>query len=169
MDLLGLFILYIIIRLIFDDVIAILEFNQQIRLGGGLAESARANPYPLFVWGGVAVLFYVAGIVLPLAAVMIRPSSRLSTCFAFVSRYNQKQYDMWVYAVLCVRVLLMISIFNFMGIHLSFIVRNPEIFDPFILMNAILIAIIVRFTQFRIRKAEPKKKSGSIKITFVED
>jgi uncharacterized membrane protein len=113
------------------------------------------NPYTFIVWGGVGLIIYLAGIIVPIV-------------FAKRTKLNQKQFDMWVYAVLLVRMLVMFSLFNFMSIHISFIMRNPQVFDPYILLNAVLIAIIIRFTQFRIRKAEPKKE-GTIKITFTED
>jgi hypothetical protein len=170
-DLFGLFLLYLVVMAIIDDTFKLLRFNNLIRATCGgerigcecvttgvceLTEAAKANPYPLIVWGVLALLIFVAGIVLPLV-------------YKKRTKLNQKQYDMWVYAVLLIRILLLITVFEFMTIHLKFITRQPDgIFSLNILMNAVLIAILVRFTQFRIRKAETKKKDGNIKITFKE-
>jgi uncharacterized membrane protein len=149
MDLLGLFVLYILITAIIDDIAKIhAVINSYIRAEG--AEELIANPYPLIVWGVIGTLIYAAGIVMPLV-------------FKRKTRLNQKQYDMWVYSVLCLRILALILVFNFMGIHFSVIMKSPNFFEPAILMTAILFAIIVRFTQIRIRAAEPKKE-GKIRI-----
>jgi uncharacterized membrane protein len=156
LDIFGVFLLYLVTIAIVEDIVRILRFNEQIRVEGAIGEAAKANPYPLIVWGVLALLIYVAGIVLPL--IYVRKT-----------RFSQKQFDMWVYAVLLIRVLALITVFELMAKHIGYIMRAPEsLFSLTILMNVVLIAILVRFTQFRIRKAEPQKE-GKIKITFTED
>lgn len=148
-DLFGGFILYLIVtRVIGEIVYTVPNYNAQFRAQGG--EVLKVSAYPLIVWVVVAALIFVAGIVLPLV-------------FAKRTTLTQKQYDMWVYGVLCVRTIAMMAMSNFIVIHLSVIMRDPQYFDLYILIHAVLIAIIVRFTQIRIRAAEPKKE-GKIRI-----
>ena len=154
LDIFGAFLLYLVTIAVVEDIGRILRFNEQIRVEGELARQIAANPYPLIVWAVIGGLIYLGGIILPLI-------------FAKRTKLNQKQFDIWVYGVLAVRMLALIAVFEFMSLHLSFIMRSPD-FRLQSLMHLVLIAILVRFTQFRIRKAQPKS-SGSMKITFMED
>ncbi|MCL1881742.1 MAG: hypothetical protein FWF76_06145 [Oscillospiraceae bacterium] len=153
LDLFGLFMLYLVIMAIIDDIVQIYSFNEQIRITEH-ADRITANPYPMIVWGVLALLIYVAGIVLPLI-------------YAKKTELNQRQFDIWVYAVLLIRILAFVSIFELMSIHLSFIMRNPE-FRIHALMHFVLMGIIITFTRIRIRAAATKSK-GKMKITFTED
>ena len=145
LDIFALFMLYLIVRGIVEDIYAVFERNQNVFRAN---EELHGNPYPLIVWAVVALLVYIAGIVLP---------------FVYKNRtkYTQKQYDIWVYGVLLTRVLVYVLILFVTAIHLDVILRKPDsIFNLQVLYEvvgcAVLIAGIVRFTQIRIRAAEPK-------------
>jgi len=156
LDLFGAFQLYLVISAIVDDISRIHNtFNAQIRVANEHAEQILAVPEPLIAWGVIGLLVYLAGIIMPL--IYVRKS-----------RLNQKQFDMWVYGALAIRMLVFMIVYNLMTLHLNFIMRAPLDFRLELLMHIVLIVIIVRFTQFRIRKAQPKSE-GSMTYTFTED
>jgi hypothetical protein len=150
LDLFALLMLYLVIASIIYDIGEILEYNKKYMPA---SDELHGNPYPLIVWGVFAVLVYIAGIVLPF---VYRARTRLT----------QKQFDMWVYAVLLIRILAYVMLFFIMGVHFDLIMRRPDsvissqtIFE--ILGSAVLIIVLVRFTQIRIRAAEPESETAA--------
>jgi len=146
LDLFALFILYLIVIGIIDDIYKVFEYNRNVLRAN---EALHGNPYPLIIWGVIAVAIYIAGIILPFT-------------FKAKTKYTQKQYDMWVYCVLLIRILSFIMLIFIMGIHLDLIMRIPDsvlntrtLFE--IVGCAVLITVLVRFTKIRIRAAEPKQ------------
>jgi hypothetical protein len=159
LDFFALFMLYLIVMGIIHDINAVFEYNRDVLRAN---DSLHGNPYPLITWGVIAVMIYAAGIILPF---VIRNKTKL----------NQKQYDMLIYAVLLVRILGFVLIIFMMAIHLDLIMRKPNsllnaqtLFE--VIGCAVLIAVLVRFTQIRIKAAEPKEEEEEIKPReIVED
>ena len=161
LDFFGLFLLYLLIASIGDAFLRTKTFNETAILAPG-GEAAKADPMPLILWGILAVLAYLAAIVLPL--VFKRRINRNRT-----KPYNQVQYDMWVYGVLLIRLLVLVTLLELCGKHLNYIIHRPE--TPFsfqVLANAILIYLLIRFTRLRIKKAAPKKPEAPPR-NIVED
>jgi hypothetical protein len=148
LDLFALFLLYLIISVTISTIGDVFEFNRQFVAGDELA----ANPYPLIVWSVAGLLVFAAGVVMPLV-------------FRHMTKMRQKQYDMWVYAVLLIRILGFMTLFELMGIHLNVIMKQPEsLFNLTLLMNLVLIVFIVRFTKIRIKAAEPAESHKKRRI-----
>ena len=157
LDFFALLLLYINISVPISEIGFDLAFNANVVVARG-AEEVLRNPYLILIWSAAAVLIFAAGIIMPLV-------------FRRKTKLNQKQYDMWVYAVMLVRILAMIIVFEIMAKHLSYIsLRYPTegVVSFKILSSLVLIAILVRFTQIRIKAAEPKKTEEP-KRAFTED
>jgi uncharacterized membrane protein len=158
LDFFGVCQLFLVAVSIIDSIDKSLEFNRQaVKLHG--EQVGQLNPYPLIVWGIVAVLVYAAGIIIPFI-------------FKNKTRYNQKQYDMWVYAMLLIRVLAIVMVTYLVGIHHDFLIRRFGDILSFqtlfrVMGSAILVAVLVRFTKIRIDAAEPKTQEK--KRTIMED
>ncbi|MCL2071421.1 MAG: hypothetical protein FWH07_04200 [Oscillospiraceae bacterium] len=148
LDFFALFEIYIIAVCIID-IFAAVKFNSGlIRAEGG--EVIQMYPNPVIIWGILAVIVFLVAFILPFL-------------YCKRTKLNQKQYDMWVYAVYLIRILALLIVFYMLEIHASFIKYNPRsIFDLGILTSAVLIAIIVRFTQIRIKTAETKKEKRNL-------
>jgi uncharacterized membrane protein len=117
----------------------------------------QRNPYPLIVWGVGALLVFIAGFVLPFI-------------YKNKTKLRQIQFDMWVYAVYLIRILVLMVLYDLMGKHFNYIhlMMMPENLFSFQLFGSIvLIAILIRFTQIRIKAAQPKEIEK--KRTIVED
>ena len=147
LDLFALFLLYILIAGTVDAVGNILMFNREVLRA---TDEFNMNPYPLIVWSVLGLLVYVSGFVIPLI-------------YKNKSKLNQRQYDMWVYAVLLIRIVVIVQITCLLGVHKDIIMRVPNsVFNMQTLFEissgAVLIAILVRFTQIRIRAAATKSK-----------
>jgi hypothetical protein len=124
-------------------IIAVNDFNAKIVADN--AEEIRVNPYPVIVWGVLALAVFAAGIVLPFA-------------FRKVTKLSQKQYDLWVFGVLLVRILVLVGLLNLMGEHMHVIHPMAGSNPLSLLTNAALTVIAVLFTKYRIKLLEPKKE-----------
>jgi uncharacterized membrane protein len=142
LDFFALFVLYLFYAAITDAIEKILSFNRQITAEG--AELIHANPYPIIIWGVLAFMVFAAGVALPFI-------------FKNKTKLDQRQFDMWVYGVYLIRVLVLISILEIMGKHLNIIMHAREsLFSFQITASVVLIVFLVKFTQLRIRAAQPK-------------
>ena len=154
LDLFSLFMVYLILACVLDVFKLANAINtDMIRASGG--EAAKVVPTPIVIWGILALVVLACGVILP---------------FWFIKRtkLNQKQFNMWVYAVYLVRILSLLIVFYGLDIHASFIVREPKsVIDFSVITSFVLIAILIKVTQIRIRAAEPKKLQE--KREFVED
>lgn len=157
MELFALFQLYIMFACIIDIFNLTNQINAAFEKHGG-GEIATLNPVPSVIWGVLSVIVFAAAVVLPFL-------------YARKTKLNQKQFDMWVYAVYMLRVVILLILFYMLDIHARFIrhetVELSNIIDIGILTSVVLAVIIVRFTQIRIKKAaEPEKVD---KREFTED
>ncbi|MCL2036146.1 MAG: hypothetical protein FWG83_02010 [Oscillospiraceae bacterium] len=150
LDFLALFLLYVLVSTIVSEIGHDLALNREIKAD----ESIHVNPYPIIIWAVAGLLIFIAGIVLPF---IFRKRTKL----------NQNQYNIWVYSVLLIRILLIMTLYEFLGKHLSFISlrHEPEgIFSFSIVATAVVISILVKFTKIRIRAAahvvSAKSESG---------
>ncbi|MCL2634411.1 MAG: hypothetical protein FWD34_07870 [Oscillospiraceae bacterium] len=146
--------LYLLVRSIIEFIIAVTLFNvTSVKVVGG--EVAYAEPYPIITWGILGIIVYLASIILPLI-------------FKIKTKFSQKQFNMWVYAVLLIRIPVLLMLTEITGKHASYILRNPEsIFSFQIIADIFLIIIIIIFTRHRIKAAKPVKKTNKREI--VED
>ena len=155
LDFFAMFQMYLIAVCIIDAFDKMKIFNEAvIRAAGG--EVAEANPEPLIIWAVLSLVVFVAALILPFV-------------FAKRTKFNQRQFNMWVYAVYLIRILALLVVFFGLHIHISYITHNPKSLLDFSVLATIVFAIvIVKFTQIRIRAAEPQKQETK-KREIVED
>ncbi|MDR0223072.1 MAG: hypothetical protein LBI38_06030 [Oscillospiraceae bacterium] len=149
LDCAALFMLYLFAASIIDF------FSLTGKLNGYMvapdAEKIKLNPYPVIVWGAVAFLVFAAGVVAPFA-------------YKKKTKMSQKQYDLWVYAVLTARIPALIVVFDLMGRHANHIMRVREsVFSFPVLAGAVLIFFIANFAKGRIKLLERETKTAKTK------
>ena len=150
LDLFSLFLLYLHISVTISSIAAIAEFNRKMIANG--AEFIKINPYPIIIWAAIALLVFITGMILPLI-------------FKTKTKMNQKQFDMWVYAVMLIRLLVLIVLFDFHEKHLEFIVQQSKnLFSFSVIATIILTVIIIKFTQIRIKAAKPKQQETKKRV-----
>jgi len=148
LDFFALFLLYVFFySFIRGFIIEVLNYNYYIKAAG--AEHLRLNPYPVIVWAVIAVIVCAVSAVLPFV-------------FAKRTKFSQKQYDLWVYAVLLIRIVLLVMLMSLMGEHMHKIYEPVESNPLSVLIGAVLIIIIVRITVHRIKLLTPAKKRRGI-------
>jgi uncharacterized membrane protein len=152
LDFFALAQLYLIVACIVDVFEQLQYFNKMAQT---INEQFNINPLPIIVWGVLAGLVFTATIITPLI-------------YKNKTKLNQKQFDIWVYAVYLIRVLLLLIIFYLLDTHFNILIKEAtNIFSVQILLSVVLIVIIIRFTQIRIRAAQPKTEEKTREI--VED
>jgi hypothetical protein len=141
----ALFQLYLIAACIADIFKRIRVINEaMVRVPG--SEAVKMNPNPVVIWGILSAIIFVGCIILPFVT-------------ARKTKMNQKQHDYFIYGVYLIRVLALLIIFYALDIHLSFVTYSPKsLFSIQILATAVLIVIIIRFTQIRIKSAAAPKE-----------
>jgi len=149
LDLFSLFLLYVFFySQIRGFISTVLYFNTSIKADG--AEKLQANPYPIIIWAGIALVVCVITFIAPFV-------------FAKKTKLTQKQYDLWVNAVLLIRAAALVVLMNLMAEHMHVICPSLVKSNPLsVLIGVVLIIIIVRITKHRIKLLTPEKKRRRI-------
>jgi len=147
LDVFALFLLYLFFYSFIRSFLAdVAYFNSK----NYATEGRLFNPDPVKIWAVPAVLVFAAPFVLPFV-------------YAKKTALSQKQYDLWVYAVMLIRLDLLVTLMCVMGEHMHILCPPAAESNPVsVLIGVVLFIIILRIMKRKIDRLEPVKKRRSI-------
>lgn len=114
---------------------------------------------PNIVWAILAIVFVGVSIFFTFK------NRNLPKKYKINKENAQKYSDIVITAITCIRIPVLLGIFDMMYIHQQrMMYQNESLFSLQVLLDALLIVIIIRFSMHRVRAIEPKDEEKSHEI-----
>lgn len=158
LDVVAAIIFVVIIRCVFSFGAYIDEQNRIIH-------SANSEIEGLVVWQWNIIWIVIAALVIIASLLMIYLPRKMPKKYIITKETAQKYSDIVITAITCVRVPVLLAVFEGMCIHQSVMVGNTEgIFTLQIPLDILLSVIIIRFSIHRVMILQPKPEDKNITI-----
>lgn len=164
---------YQIAQMVLDSVAVIIfivivrgvfSFGEFIDEKNALVKSSNSDVTGLVVWQWNLIWILIAAAVIAVSLVMIYKSRKMPRKY-IVNRENVQKYsDIIITAITCVRIPVLLAVFEGMCIQQSIMMRQYDVFTLQIPLDILLTAIIIRFSIHRIKVIQPKKEDKEITI-----
>lgn len=164
---------YLIAQMVVDAVAVILlvvifectlSFGEFIDSQNALIEAAGTEA-KLIVWQWNLVWFIAAVLVTLFSLFLTYKNRKLPAKYRINSKNAQKYNDIIITAISCIRIPVLLAIFDMMYIHQKLMTyQNDSLFSVQILLDIVLTVIIIRFSIHRIRAIEPPEEEKSHEI-----
>lgn len=167
---------YQIAQMVLDAVaviIAIVIVNSVFAFGdfidgkNALVKESNSDVSGLVVWQWNILWIVVAAAVIAVSLVMIYKPRKMPKKYIVNGENAQKYSDIVITAITCVRIPVLLAVFEGMCIHQSVMMRQYNVFTLQIPLDILLAVIIIRFSIHRVIAIQPKKEEK--KITLRED
>lgn len=159
-DALAVIITIVIVRGVFSFKSEIEWINNMLLKGNGDLSG-------LVVWQWNLIWIVVAAAVIAISLVMIYKPMKLPKKY-IVNRENAQKYsDIVITAITCIRIPVLLAVFEGMCIHQSIMKSQYNVFTMQIPLDILLTVIIIRFSIHRVKAIQPKKEDKE--ITLRED
>ena len=157
-DALSVIILIVIFQCFFTFKEALEQFNSEDILAHNpeVATEHLRTWLPTVIWAILAVVFVGVSIFFTFK------NRKLPKKYKINAQNAQKYSDIVVTAITCIRIPVLLGLFDALYIHQQRILNSQaSVFSLQIILDAILIAIIIRFSMHRVRAIEPKEEEKS--------
>lgn len=165
---------YLIAQMVLDAVAVIIlivickcvfSFGDFIESQNKLIHNSNSDVRGLVTWQWNIIWIVIAALVIAASLLMIYRPRKLPKKYT-VNEFNAQKYsDIVITAITCVRIPVLLAIFEGMCIHQSVMIRNYDgIFSLQIPLDILLAIIIVRFSIHRVRLIQPKKEEKKITL-----
>lgn len=137
----------------------ILSFGKYIANQNQLILNYNSSGEGVTVWQWNLIWLFVDAIVVAVSLVMIYKSKKMPKKY-IVTEENAQQYnDIYITAVACVRIPVLLAVFELMAMHQSVMTGSTEnIFTLQIPLDILFSIIIIRFSLHRVKASQPKPK-----------
>ena len=168
---------YLIAQMVLDAVAVIIiivickcviSFGDFIESQNKLIHNSNNEVTGLVVWQWNIIWIVIAALVVLVSLLMIYLPRKQPKKYIVNKTNVQKYSDIVITAVTCVRIPVLLAVFEGMCIHQSVMVRNYDgIISLQIPLDILLAVIIIRFSIHRVRIIQPEKEEK--KITLKEN
>ncbi len=165
---------YLIAQMVLDAVAVIImivickcvfSFGAFVDQQNKLVHDSNSEVTGLLVWQWNIVWIVIAALVIAASLLMIYLPRKLPKKYIVNAENAQKYSDIVITAITCVRIPVLLAVFEGMCIHQSVMVRNYEgIFSLQIPLDIIVTLIIIRFSIHRIKIIQPKEEKKEITL-----
>lgn len=146
---------------------SVFAFGDFIDSKNALIKGSNDEVSGLVVWQWNLIWIFVAVAVIVVSLVMIYKPRKMPKKYIVNENNAQKYSDIIITAITCVRIPVLLAVFEGMCIHQSVMVRQYNVFTLQIPLDILLSIIIIRFSIHRVRAIQPKKEDKE--ITLRED
>ena len=144
----------------------VMSFGDFITSQNKLILSVNSDIEGLVVWQWNLIWIFAAAAVAAVSLVMIYKPKKLPKKYTVTEENAQKYSDIVITAITCVRIPVLLAVFEMMAMHQSIMTGNTKnIFTLQIPLDILLSIIIIRFSLHRVKACQPQPKE----ITFKED
>ncbi len=158
-------VLDVVAVIIFVAIVrCVMSFGAYIDEQNRLIHSANSEIEGLIVWQWNIIWIVIAALVIAVSLLMIYLPRKMPKKYVITKETAQKYSDIVITAITCVRVPVLLAVFEGMCIHQSVMLGNTEgIFTLQIPLDILLSVIIIRFSIHRVRILQPKPQKREIK------
>ncbi|MCM1486921.1 MAG: hypothetical protein NC203_01015 [Firmicutes bacterium] len=158
LDVVGAVIFAVIVR-------CVISFGAFIDEQNRIIQNSNSEIKGLVVWQWNIVWIVIAALVIVISLLMIYLPRKMPRKYVVTKETVQKYSDIVITAVTCVRIPVLLAVFEGMCIHQSVMVGNIEgVFTLQIPLDILLSIIIIRFSIHRVRiLPKPQEKEITIK------
>ncbi len=158
-------VLDVVAVIIFVAIVrCVLSFGAYIDEQNRLIHSANSEIEGLIVWQWNIIWIVIAALVIAVSLLMIYLPRKMPKKYVITKETIQKYSDIVITAITCVRIPVLLAVFEGMCIHQSVMLGNTEgIFTLQIPLDILLSVIIIRFSLHRVRILQPKPQKREIK------
>ncbi len=152
------------VLIIVATVQCVLSFGEFITNQNQLILSVNSEIEGLVAWQWNLIWILVDAAVAAVSLVMIYKSKKMPVKYTVTEENAQKYSDIYITAVTCVRIPVLLAVFELMAMHQSVMTGNTKnIFTLQIPLDILLSIIIVRFSLHRVKASQPKPKEVTFK------
>lgn len=158
LDVVAVIIFVVIVRCVISFGAFIDEQNRIIHIANSEIEG-------LVVWQWNIIWIVIAALVIIVSLLMTYLPGKMPQKYVITKATVQKYSDIVITAITCVRIPVLLAVFEGMCIHQSVMVGNTDgIFTLQIPLDILLSVIIIRFSMHRVRILQPKPEEKEITI-----
>ncbi len=164
-DAFSVLILIVIFQCLITFREALEQFNQQDILAYNPEVSSEhlRTWLPTIVWGVLAIVFVGVSIFFTFK------NRKLPKKYKINAKNAQKYSDIIITAITCIRIPVLLAIFDILYIHQQRILNSQaSLFSLQVILDAVLVAIIICFSRHRIRAIEPKEDENEKSHTIIQ-
>lgn len=158
LDVVSVIIFVVIVR-------CVISFGAFIDEQNRIIHSANSEIEGLVVWQWNIIWIVIAALVIIVSLLMTYLPRKMPQKYVITKTTVQKYSDIVITAITCVRIPVLLAVFEGMCIHQSVMVGNTDgIFTLQIPLDILLSVIIIRFSMHRVRILQPKPEEKEITI-----
>ncbi len=152
------------VLIIVATVQCVLSFGEYITSQNQLILSVNSEIEGLVTWQWNLIWIFVDAAVAAVSLVMIYKSKKMPKKYIVTEENAQKYSDIYRTAVTCVRIPVLLAVFELMAMQQSVMTGNTtNIFTLQIPLDILLSIILIRFSLHRVKAGQPKPKEVTFK------
>lgn len=157
-------VLDVVAAIIFVAIVrCVLSFGAYIDEQNRLITGANSEIEGLIVWQWNIIWIVIAALVIATSLLMIYLPRKMPKKYVITKETAQKYSDIVITAITCVRIPVLLAVFEGMCIHQSVMLGNTDgIITLQIPLDILLSVIIIRFSIHRVRILQPKPQKREI-------
>ena len=152
------------VLIIVATVQCVLSFGEYITSQNQLILSVNSEIEGLVTWQWNLIWIFVDAAVAAVSLVMIYKSKKMPKKYIVTEENAQKYSDIYITAVTCVRIPVLLAVFELMAMQQSVMTGNTtNIFTLQIPLDILLSIILISFSLHRVKAGQPKPKEVKFK------